>query len=328
VLKVTIKRPAYFALPLALTLMSWGAVSCVTSILSNPFNRDPLVLTVGTASFDNQRVTIGETSCQADWVLRRERLHLIDGELISAQPDILVLQGVMAKSSSAYDSDQVILQAGALGDFRWTKTVAHYYSDTDEDEYFAVAAKQSILHGEPGSQPEQAPIGQDGVVVLQTLKFKDQQALTLANIHVPTSTQEQAQSYSLIKETLETYLAKEQRCGERLVLAGFVGDANAGKFRKLLGELGLYDTSLQLCADHGCVMPQSENPLFASRADSPKYQGSYRIYLPLSSRLVSASAFLNKASAHKLFSEKYHFDQLWPSAYPGELVQVKFASCP
>ena len=313
---------------LTYVLCFFTILSCVTAILSSPFNRDPLVLTVGSASFDPQRFKLGDKSCEGDWVLRRERLRLLEGELFGAQADILILQGVVAKSTSTYDSDEIILKAGSLGDFKWLKTLAHYYSEVDEDEYFVVAAKQGILSDQPLPLAEVRAIGQDGRLVLQTLNFSEQPAVTIANLYLPTSAEKWPQAYPLINETIESYLKQQKSCGNRLILSGFVGDAKAREFQMLLKGLELFDSTANLCQDGVCVSPTRDNPFFAAQEMRANSNGSYRLYVPHSSRLIGASVFLHHPSPHKLFSEKYHFDQLWPSTYPGELVQIKLANCP
>jgi hypothetical protein len=315
-----------------IALLFFGSLihlNCVPSLIKKTLSQDQLYLTVAAGSLFTQQHAPPDKNWAGDWMLRRERLRLIDAEFNRMQPDILILQEVLAKTSSAYDSDHRILSAGSLADFSWSSSSQHYFSESDEEEFMVLAAKQGLLKERSISRPQQYLIGQDGVLVLHSLALANQEPLTIGNLYLPSSVPTSEEIIDQLREHIDQFLSQQSGCRERLLLGGLIMDAGSENLKNFLANYQLVDNAEEFCQTNDCITPSRENNFFSmNTASAPQVRSqSTRIFLPDTSTSTEAGLVFAKSQESSLFSSKYHFTQLWPTARLGWMIRAKFARC-
>src|SRR5690606_23224324 len=104
-----IRRHAAWSL-CAVLLLAFSASSCVTGWFGGGSGFDSRPLSIQTLALYNQRTSsrLSKRAWKGDWIFRRDRLELIDGELRNVRPDILAMLEVMERKSNPSESDKGI----------------------------------------------------------------------------------------------------------------------------------------------------------------------------------------------------------------------------
>jgi hypothetical protein len=312
----------------ALVLACLSQQQCATTIFRKTFTRDQSLVSIGAGSFFNQRAHPPEKNWQGDWVLRRERLHLIDEELLKMQPDILVLQETMARTGSAFDSDQRILRAGSLADYVWSNAAVKYYPDTDEEEYISVVSKQAILKERTLAPSQLITPAHGGALALQVIHLYNQAPLTVAHLTLPQGASDEARFLAQVKSQIDTFLKQEHLCEERLVLAGILPREKSKNFQDFLKNFRLKDSVPENCLLEDCPNPHPTNLFFQVSKSGEADTRSARIYVPISGTLVESTVLFSAPQDSGLFVDSYGISSLWPTAHYGWMTRLKFSSCP
>lgn len=75
-----------------------------------------------------------------DWLLRRERLLMVDQFLRDRKPDVAVFSQALMRQGHSAESDPLILGHGSLAGYEWDTVAVAEYPDTREEAMVAMAA--------------------------------------------------------------------------------------------------------------------------------------------------------------------------------------------
>ena len=95
-----------------------GCSHSVGSIFSGYEDRRIVIQVASLFEQDNLKEP-KQISWAGDWILRRQRLSILDSQLGAIKPDIVLLQGLTYREYSPSESEIKILSAGALTNYNW-----------------------------------------------------------------------------------------------------------------------------------------------------------------------------------------------------------------
>lgn len=247
----------------------------------------------------------------SNWIIRRERLSIIDTELSKSKPNIVFFQHMMKKSST--DFDQLILSSNSLSRYNFQNYLTRKVSDWSE--YISTATtprfdvKKSGLYN----------IGENSFISYKLISFQND-LVALLNVQLKkTSTQDFLTNF----KTIYTKILGDV-CRHRIILAGFFDDSIQDITSGL--ESFYFKNPIKPLIDKG-ESAFASNPLYKLVVKHPKasnYSYDY-LFVPRSSN-VASSAFVYNKSYPNIF-KKSHLKTISASLRSGLEVNVKLRSC-
>lgn len=313
---------------ISLVLLSTG---CVTGAFSNRLSYDQKPITIQTLSLFNQRAPsrFSKNTWRGDWILRRNRLELIDAQFQRTKPDILIVQESMSKKENTSESDRNILLAGALKDYDWYLRVTREYEDTQEVESMATAVglplkinRAKILSGR-----ELWDIGHEGYLVASVVDDGDA-VYPIFNVQMPEKLDNRELWYSFITDKIKEKLLEFDACATRLIVAGYItGNSNSTQYQKFLRNLGLKDTSAGYCEQESiCATATPENELFLATNGDLRPERVDRVLVHETAQVISGRVSFERPGKFR-FASTYGMSNLWPTQRFGWITNVRFLGC-
>lgn len=322
----------YLALPFLFLLLS--QLSCALLGWGTFHRYDGRNLSILATSLYNQRLDPGPAAEKpspdwtGDWLLRRERLQILDRDLKLYRPDLIVMQEMLAKRGSPTDFDKAILAAGALRGYEWKVRLHQLYRDTQEQEFHAVAVSLPLRHGADGAI-KTSPLGVDGGYSFFALELENKPIL-LVNVQMPSAGEGTDRWYEILLDEIRRHMQEVNICPERLLLAGRLpGTATWNNYQKLLADLQLEDTAVGFCEiEKDCLTASPENEIFAKT--SPGRSGSRvdRILVHRSARVTAARRVFDQPQGRARYASSYSLDNNWATRRFGWMSTVNLAACP
>ncbi len=305
---------------------------CVTTRRILSFESRPI--TILTLNFFNQRLSSekeGVNSWMGDWVFRRERLQLIDEQLVQNKPDIFFIQSAMKKEGSFSESDLKILNFGSLTGYEILDEAVRTYEDTQEVESAAVAVSYPLVLGKKGKASDEKfsnlwTIGSDGYVLVTSVIYKSQ-PIVVVNVNIPREVQGKIW-FEFIKDRINSEIAKPGRCMERIIVAGsLTNDLSLEPYRNFVQELKLADVTSGICQELSeCYTASSKNTIFSSVYPAGGEFIQDRILVPQGAYIFESNRSFE--GNLKLPSKMYELGYLWPSIRMGWKASVNLPRCP
>ncbi len=323
-----VRQPAALCLWILLALALQG---CVTGLFDFSAGYDQRPLTLQTLSLFTQRVPsrLARRSWKGDWVFRRDRLELIDEELRSAKPDLLMLQGVMAKVGSTAEGDRRILSAGALLDYDWREGVVEEYADTQEMQSLAIAVGLgSKFVSVDTRERELWLMGTGGFLLAATVDYEDQ-PVTVFNVQMPPQPDPDQLWYSFVQERIVERLKRLRHCPKRVIVGGFLpGDESIRRFDDFTKKLQLKDLATGFCQiASNCFTATPTNDLYEATVGNESPSRVDRIFTHQSALVYSSGRNFDDPDAGSRYVREFGMSRLWPVQRFGWTAQVRLARC-
>jgi hypothetical protein len=291
---------------------------------------DSRSLSIQTLSLFDQRETVpGKVSWAGDWIMRRERLDLIDQELRNEKPDILIFQSMMSRKGSPSESDRLILQAGSLRGYEATVDTVSQFDDTLEEESMAIFASSPLRIDPSSSEKRQLwGIGADGYLSATVLRTEDDPVVVF-NVQMPSRIGRKFLWYTFIHQRISEFLQAGGFCRERIIVAGYLpADQGAVRFQTFLQDLELKDTSLGFCTiANTCFTGTPSNELFVvTNPDEPGAQLD-RILVNAKSSVLAAGRNITASQPSSAYFKRYGLSRVWAVQRFGWRATVRLPKC-
>jgi hypothetical protein len=313
---------------LGLTLLVTG---CITSIFSGSAGFDQKIVTIQTLGlFDQRKISrLSRRSWKGDWIMRRDRLELVDDGLRNLKPDILMFQELTEKVGNTAESDQNILSAGALVDYIWEKHEVTRYPDTQEIESLATAIgpPHKPIDGE-SSERDMWILGTGGYLMASTINIEDQPVLAF-NVKMPVQTDNEYIWYSFIQERIAERLAASRHCYKRVVVAGLLpGDEGAIRYAEFMRNLQMKDVSAGFCQiSSKCYTATPTNDIYMASVGDESPSRVDKIFLHQSALIYTSSRNFTDSDPNNRYSRDFGLTRLFASQRFGWVAQARFARC-
>jgi hypothetical protein len=312
---------------LATSIISTSCVSWFQPTIS--YDTRPITLQ-SLSVFDQRQVSSeSKLNWSGDWILRRERLDLIDQELRNDRPDIIILQDLMSRRGSPSESDELILKAGSLRGFESITDIVKQYDDSQEDEGMSVMVATPLkLTNRVENQRYVWGIGADGYLTATVVEHETQ-PVVIFNVEMPSKIGRKFLWYTFIEERISEFMKQGGYCNERLIIAGYLpADQGAVRFQNFLKDLSLRDSGIGFCAVAGsCFTGTPTNELFVlTNPDEPGAQFD-RILVNAQSMVLSASRNIVASEQASAYSRQYGLARLWAVQRFGWHATVRLPRC-
>lgn len=316
----------------ALTLLPilLGLSGCATWFVTKFSSYDSRSISIETLSLFNQRENsnVSQKSWRGDWLFRRERLELVDRELRSIRPDVMVFQQLMTKKGSPSDSDRNILGSGSLGGYAWDVFRAREYEDTGEEHFNAVAVGLPVQLAPIELKSRSWAVGLDGYVSVSVLQLEGDPIL-LFNVEMPTNDRNLGLWYQFLEEKIvEVLKSSTQFCPERLVIAGVLPSGFGTSGQGYVEKLELRDVSEGMCEiASDCYTGTPLNELFMVTSGNQQPGHMDRIYVHRTAIIASSTVVFKNMEPATRYGANYGLSRLWPSQRFGWGSSVRLAKC-
>ena len=316
--------------PYTLIILSLAFCSCIPTLLFQESAYDTSKITFQTLSIFNQREAPAKNShWKGNWIFRRERLASIDQILRGAKPDILVLQEVMAKQNSPYDSDQYILGAGALLGYDWQSVQIETYQDTHEVESLSVVSGLPVYKDPYEDERKRMWSLGHGSFLGAFIVTMESQEIAIFNLKISEQVAGQGIWYQYIIDRVKEYISRYKLCPKRIVIAGsFESPVNQQDYQTMLEELQLSDSSLGFCEqESNCYTQTTENPIFRLTKGDARPRRASRILTHKSSLVYSSNRNFNSFNWQQQFTDFFTDRKVNPTQNYGWISSIRFGRC-
>lgn len=305
-----------------LVVLLWA---CSPSLIFDPVVVYPAKrVRIQLVSLFNQRQNPArsEQGWRGDWVFRRERLQLIDTELNSARPDVVIMHEVMQRSR--YDSDQAILSAGALRGFTWSLIKTRSFADSGETEFTGIAI------GVPGIGDEEVQslrVAQHGKVSLFLHQVKHPKfKLYVLNI-IGTDNFSLSDLQSIVN--IVSQKVAEIDCRSRTLIAGHFSQATSTRFGNLFADSRFREVFKGLCnVENECFNSSPRNGIFLAINGEIEPAKTDYLWTERDFELLSVQLnFINSLRSQTISLSPYHLDELWPTERFGLMIEGRLLGC-
>jgi hypothetical protein len=311
----------------AAVLMFILALSCTTLTPWNYLRYDNQFWTVQTLSLFNQRVPpLNRTPWKGDWLLRRERLELVDTELYRARPDVVIFQEMLMKQHNKYDSDREILSSGTLEGYSWDTQVAEEYEDTAETESqgiaasFALKTKDNNLHGSFWKVKNQTYLSSH-------ILISNKNPILIFNLNVKEDDSDYSAVYNEVLPLMQAEIQRTGICNNRVLLAGRLPGTSSEGFVALKRTLSLKDTSVGFCElEYQCFTATPLNGIFKSAISSSEQRQLDWIFVHEETIISDSKVAFTDYKKSSRYST-YGLSGIWPSMRFGWQTTVRLAKC-
>jgi hypothetical protein len=302
--------------------------SCVTT--TGPTGYSARTLTIGTLDmFSQQEQPRTGKSWSGDWQFRRDRLDLIDEALRDVRPDIFVMQNALRRTGSVSESDELILQSGALNHYPWKDVVIESLPESGEARLLAVAiAKPLIFQPIPEKFKNDSQFGIDGHLVFYSIKADDGNILVF-DVQMPSKIDQSGLWYSLLEEKIRNAVKDFDSCLERVIIAGYLPfEQESRRFKEFLSGLGLKDSGVGFCQNaERCQTASGINGIFlATRGDENPSQVD-RIMTHKWAMVYAAAPNFTRTMETSEYQESYGLSRVWAAQRFGWVTQVRLPLC-
>jgi len=320
----------YLKVPLFL-LVILTLSACVFDIFRATGGYNSQIVSIQTLSLFNQRLAsrLESENWKGDWIFRRDRLELIDKELKSAKPDLVLFQEMMQKIGSPSESDQAILSAGALVDHEWRVADVKRYDDTYEIQEMAIAAGLTLKLKESKQDARNFwLLGSDGYLQVAEVELAGD-ILVVFNVHMPSVIDNKFIWYTFVRKRIIERLQLVNTCRKRVVIGGYLpGDGGSIRFRELLDSLELVDSSSGFCQiASNCYTSTPSNDIFMSTVGDASPSRTDKIFVHKSALIYTSGKTFFQPDTNNRYARQFGLNKLWPTQRFGWSISTKFAKC-
>lgn len=272
---------------------------------------------------------MSQENWKGDWLFRRERLEAIDNELRTSKPDLVLMQGVLSKKGSPSESDENILEMGALNGYQWSRSLLNLYEDTQEEVFHAVAAGLPLrISRESDEIAKVWAIGIDGFLSV-TLVEMDEQPIYVFNLEMPSGSETVDLWYRFVGERVREVLDKNPDCSDRVVIAGYIPGGPGWKaYQDMLRDLGLKDASLGYCEiASDCFTATPLNDIYMAAVGGKSPSQVDRILVNSNAVVLAGGRVFAEPIPQSRYAKKYGLNQSWPSQRFGWSTTLRLPHC-
>lgn len=300
--------------------------SCLSVFEDKPVPYETKTIEILTYSLFNQQTEATDSSkdWKGDWIFRRERLNLIDDELLKLKPDLIFFQELLQKKGNPLESDQKILSSSSLSGYSWYLSKPKDHSHTGELESLAVTLKHPLSFSENYFQETVDLNG--STLFFKNIKFNEQNVLVI-NMNL-----ESHFSYTDTEQTIRkisTALKLGNTCRQRLLLVGHAPPESFDKINKIKDAFNLKDSAKGFCnMESHCYTASPSNLLFQKTYGEAYSQRVDFILINELSIIHTSSPAFSQAKESKLgYYKQYGMEFLFPSVRFAWLSEIRLPRC-
>lgn len=261
-----------------------------------------------------------------DWVMRRERLACIDANLRRHRPDFFLGQQMLSSKDSPSDSDDLILQAGALAGYEVEKIPVPVDADAADQLFFvsAVALPSKIVSQRfQGLNTTMKII--EGVYSSATVAEYGSGPILLIQIDKPNlaTVIHVGSFFAQVQQRIRSLQQISGICEERTVVAGYFPTSDLD-----LEALDLVDVAADRCeASQSCDTLSKTNDLRQSLDIFIEDQRMDRIYVHKSASVLHSHLVFQTAYPMTNYAQEKGVKTLFSSIRYGWSADVLFRKC-
>ena len=304
--------------------------SCVLFPFKSEASYDSKTINIQSINLFNQRdlSSASKGNWRGDWLFRRLRLSVIDQELRSSKPDILVFQEGMERLGSPSESDEAILSAGALQGYDWQKTEIRTYDDTQESESMGVAVGLPLKLKELLGTRNSWVLGNDGYMTVNVITLESQ-PIVIFNVQMPPKIGRKYLWYTFIQERVSDFVRTGKFCPKRVIIAGYMPtEQGAQRFQSFKDALRLKDTGDEFCnVASECYTASPENELYLAVSESILSGQVDKILVHQNALVFSGSRNLSTPHENLDYISRYSLHKLWPGKRYGWTASIRLPRC-
>ncbi len=293
---------------------------------------DTRPVTIEVADLFNQRAvsrTLGASNWRGDWIFRRDRLDLVEKSFANLKPDLLLLQGVIERSSGGTERDQAILSAGALANYDWYSHQVEEFADTQEYEVMSIAIGP-LDKLSPLNQPTKDIwlVGSGGFLQTGVVEI-DRDPILVFNVKMPPLGDNGHYWYGFIEERIKERMRELKICPKRVVIAGYMpADDTNQDYTGFVSRIGARDVAEGVCqVQSRCYTATPVNDIFRVTEGDVTPSRPDKIFVHQSALIYSSSRSLDEGEPTNRVAEQFGLTKAWPSQRFGWITQVRFAKC-
>lgn len=304
---------------------------CVTDWFGSGSGFDSRPLSIQTLPLFNQRTAsrLSSRGWKGDWIFRRDRLEILDGELRDIRPDVIALLEVMERKSNPSESDKGILGAGALKNYSWRLKAVADHSDTDEAELIGVAVSSGVeLLPESHLKRTLWTMGADGFLAVVPFAYEGE-PVHLFVAQMPEQHDGEFLWYTFMEERIKEYVKTQHACAKRVIVAGYLpGDQGSRRFKEFMLTLGLKDASLGFCQIASrCYTATPINDIYMVTEGDQVPSRVDRIYLSEASIVYSSGRNFTENEPNNRYVRPFGMSRLWPVQRFGWITSARLPRC-
>jgi len=314
----------------------YGTLSGCTTFSNSRVNYDDRNLTVQTLSLFDQvkESSLAKISWRGDWVFRRERLELIDSEMRSVKPDVVMFQSLVERGGSPSESDKEILASGALEGYGWDSGLQREILETGEQVLLANAVSLPLKIAPRKLVADERParhfwsIGDSGGVLLTIVETSGQPTLFF-NVDFPERKGNESLWYGFLQERIEDSLRAFQSCSKRMIIGGYLPkDQDARRYNELLERFNLKDSSTGFCQNIDmCLTGTPMNDIYMATMGDDLPTQDDRILVSRSTLVLSSSRNFVVQEPNSTYAKEFGLTRMWATQRFGWATSLRLANC-
>lgn len=265
---------------------------------------------------------------QGDWIFRRKRLDLLDQQLATSKPDVIVFQDLIYRAYSPSESEQNLLSAGSLANYSWHVAKTGYLESSEETIASGVAAAlpSRIDFAKTMSSKEVWEI-EGGAKVVYTQVKTENGSIALLSVNAFGASGKL--SYASLQEVFSEISMLSAVCPERIVLTGDLPqDRVYGLDEEFMRSNALKDAAVGFCDEVDlCYTESRQNPVARLLGGLVNSDRNIRVLLHSDVKVISSGRNLDKKSTVDTEVKFYGLDAYTVSDKYGWLVVASFPIC-
>jgi hypothetical protein len=312
-----------------ITVLSQGCASFSGSRFSGYENRRIVIQYAPMFTQKNTKIGEEKYNWAGDWVFRRKRLALLDKQISSVKPDIILFQDLVYREYSPSESEFYILSAGATEDYSWHISKTDEISISEESVASAAAMalpiKVDLLKSL--SRKESWDLGNGSYIVVTRFKTEQGDAVLMSiklleddNGEIP---------YQMMANIVEEVISSTGVCRERFILSGEIPEDRISYLDQgIIEKLGFKDVAYDFCDElESCYTESIDNKLFSISNPNSINGRSSRILVHEKTKVLASLRNLeNKISLGKE-EDRYGLGSISANHRYGWLSTINLAIC-
>lgn len=266
-----------------------------------------------------------------DWIFRRERLELLDKQIIAVKPDVVLFQDLVFRDYSPSESEFYILSASSLSDYSWHISKTNFLRLTEETISTAVAAALPLkvdLLKSYGTKNFKNLNDNGGYLVASILKSPDGR-IGVVSLDLRGNSNSGEVSYDGVVEALAELVNSTGICKERFIIAGVIPeDRIYNRDLDLISRLEMRDVAYGFCDEiSSCYTDTKDNRLFQITNSSSINGRSRRILVHQKAEVIASGRNLMEKLKWKKINDVYNLKSTPFSDRYGWLTTLNLPTC-
>lgn len=282
--------------------------------------------------FNQKSLTQDSTSpkWQGDWIFRRSRIDLLDRQLISYKPDVLLFTDLVYRNFDPSESEVFLLSENSLRDYEWQLSKVGALKETDESVVAATALSYpNRLHLQQTLSKKYYWNLPGGGYVMKSLFQLSGRQKSLSFVVKVDAAGDVRRSYEQLSEIIDTETKASGLCPGRVLVGGILPEDRVGSSHvRFLSKFGLVDSARGFCAELSeCYTEATSNEIRKLQTETGFESRHVRLYVHESAKVFGASRNLEESEAFGIFGGSYGLERYHASDRYGWNVELSLRNC-